>query len=64
MSSFPDFQVVFVMHKINLCLKLGCFGEKERRKENRELDGRMARMATAHFLVSVTTEKVCHDKTP
>ena len=61
---FPDFRVVCVIHKINLCWKLGCFGEEERRKENRELDGRMAKMATAHFLVFVATEKVYRHRTP
>ena len=52
---FPNFQVVCVIHKINLCWKFGCFGKAERRKKNRELDGRMAKMATTHFLVSVAT---------
>ena len=61
---FPDFLVVFVIHKINLCWKLGCFGEEERRKENREWDGRMARMATVHFLVFVATEKVSRHRIP
>ena len=42
-------------------LKLGCFGEKGRRKEKGSWMAGWPEWATAHFLVSVVTEKVCRD---